>query len=139
VFLVGDAFGSGVACQVAGARPDEVNGLLLVEPFDNFINVVWSHFPVFPMHHLMEWFMYDQYDSDSALKGYDGPVAVVIAGKEQVVPPELGEALFDGYHGTKRIWVLDDDDHDALVTGTLAGWWQEAFGFLKKYAVVTKG
>ena len=47
----------------------------------------------------------DRYDNRSALKNYRGPVAVLLAGRDEVIPARFGRELFDSYSGSKRLWI----------------------------------
>jgi pimeloyl-ACP methyl ester carboxylesterase len=122
-----------VAAQTAAMRPDAVSGLLLITPFDSLRSIARSHFPAFPL-----WpFIRDRYDSIGALRSYDGPVVVLVAGKDEVVPPRLGRNLYESYHGPKKL-LEQEAGHNTLDLSPLSGWWQEAFQFLKEQSVVTR-
>lgn len=133
VFILGESLGSAVAAQTAAMRPDAVSGLLLITPFDSLRSIARSHFPAFPL-----WpFIRDRYDSIGALRSYDGPVVVLVAGKDEVVPPRLGRNLYESYHGPKKL-LEQEAGHNTLDLSPLSGWWQEAFQFLKEQSVVTR-
>lgn len=82
IAVVGRSLGSGVAAHVAGARP--VHRLVLVTPFDSLVGVARMHYPWLPVDLLMT----DRYDSARHLAAYRGPVLVVSAGRDLVVPPD---------------------------------------------------
>ena len=82
IAVVGRSLGSGVAAPVAGARP--VHRLVLVTPFDSLVGVARMHYPWLPVGLLMT----DRYDSAQHLAAYRGPVLVVAAGRDLVVPPD---------------------------------------------------
>jgi len=101
VYLVGESLGTGVAAHLAAAHPQQVAGMLLIAPFNNFTAVARRHMALFPVR----WLLRDRFPSDTWLKNYGGPVAVLLAGRDEVVPHELGRKLYDGYAGPKRLWT----------------------------------
>jgi hypothetical protein len=86
VVVVGESLGSGVAAATARSNPDRVAGLLLLTPFDSLVNVAQHHYPVLPVR----WLLRDRYPSEEWLRSYRGPVAVIVAGRDTVVPPHFG-------------------------------------------------
>jgi len=126
VFVVGESLGSGVAAWLAGANPDRVAGLLLITPFDSALAVARAHYPFLPVGLLM----LDRYESVKHLENYRGPVAVLIAGRDEVIPARHGHALYDAYAGPKRRWVQEDRSHNNVNFEPGAAWWGEVMDFL---------
>ena len=58
-----------------------------------------------------------------------GAVAIQ-AEQDEVVPAELGQALFDRYAGPKRLWIQRARVHNNLDYHPLAPWWGEVREFL---------
>ena len=108
VYLIGESLGTGVAAFLAGAHPAAVAGVFLVAPYDNLVNVAQEHLPLFPV----KWMLKERYPSEHYLKSYHGPVGVLLAGKDKVVPSRLGRRLFDGYHDRKKLWEYPSATHD---------------------------
>lgn len=126
VFLVGESLGTGVACSLAAARPDRVAGLLLLTPFTSLRDVARAHYPWLPVN----LFMRDRYDNTAALRAYRGPVVVVVAGQDTVVPPDLGLKLYESYTGPKRLRTDAGLTHNDLDISARAPWWRESWQFL---------
>lgn len=126
VILLGESIGSGVAAATASAHPARVAGLLLLTPFDSLANVAQHHFPLVPVR----WIMRDQYPSAEWLKHYRGPVAVILASADTMVPAEFGRRLHDSYDGPKKLIVAWNADHNDLIGGLSSSSWQEALGFI---------
>lgn len=126
VFLVGESLGTGAACAVAAARPDDVAGLLLITPFTSLRDVARAHYPWLPIN----LFMRDRYDNTAALRSYRGPVVVVVAPRDTVVPPELGRRLFESYAGPKRLRTDAGDTHNEILLSAQLAWWKESWQFL---------
>jgi pimeloyl-ACP methyl ester carboxylesterase len=112
VHLLGESLGTGVAAYLAGAHPEAVGGLLLFTPYNNFASVAQRHMPLFPVR-LILW---DRFPSDEFLKNYHGPVAVMLAGNDEVVPDKFGRRLFDGYSGPKKLWEAPNAGHTEVQT-----------------------
>jgi pimeloyl-ACP methyl ester carboxylesterase len=108
VFVVGESLGTGVATYLAGKYRERVRGVFLVAPYNNMSAVAQSHLPLFPVKMMLR----DTYPSSLWLAHYHGPVAVLLAGRDEVVPTELGRALFDGYQGPKKLWIEPEAGHN---------------------------
>ena len=126
VHVAGESLGSGAACFLAGTHPEAVHGVLLITPFTALTDVAASHYPFLPVR----WLMADRFDNVSSLRGFRGPVAVLLAGSDEVVPVGLGQRLFDGYPGPKRLWVQDGAGHNEIDLHPSAEWWRESTNFL---------
>ncbi len=87
IAVIGRSLGSGVAVQLAAQR--EVDRLVLVTPFDSLAAVAATHYPWLPVRLLMR----DRYESAAALPGYAGPVLVLRAGADTVVPAVHADRL----------------------------------------------
>ena len=132
VFILGESLGAGVAAQVAGRRPQQVAGVLLLTPFYNLMTVAQYHYPIFPLQLILR----GNYRSDIALQNYSGPVAVVLAEQDEVIPPLFGEKLYEEYKGPKKLWKLPGG-HNTIDTDPTASWWQDVFDFLTSHALIT--
>lgn len=126
VVLVGESIGSGVAAGIAHRHPDEVAGLILLTPFNNLADVATHHYPVFPVRLIL----LDRFPSDEWLRDYHGPVAVVLAGRDEIIPTRFGRELYDGYTGPKRLWIQPEATHNTMEYIPGAPWWREVVEFL---------
>jgi uncharacterized protein len=127
LYLVGESLGGGVACAVAAQHPEHIHGLLLVTPFSSLQAVAQEHYPAW----LVGLLLRERYDNVTALSRYRGPVAVLLAGRDEVVPATLGRALYDSYGGPKRLWVQEASTHNTLSFDPRARWWREVVDFLQ--------
>ena len=126
LFLVGESLGSGAACALAGALPDRVAGVLLVMPYSALTDVAAHHYGFIPVR----WILRTRFDNVAALRGYGGPVAVLVAGEDEVVTSEGGLRLHETYAGPKRLLVIEGIGHNELDYRPGATWWRELTGFL---------
>jgi hypothetical protein len=111
VYLVGESLGTGVACWLAGKYPDKIAGVVLLAPFNNLADVGQAHMPFLPVHLILA----DRFPSEKYLRNYSGPVAVLLGGKDPVVPEKFGRRLYDGYGGPKRLWEFPQGDHGTVM------------------------
>ena len=130
IFLAGESLGSGVAAWLAGENPTKVAGLFLMTAFNRLADVAQHHYPIMPVNLLLR----DRFESARALEGYRGPVAILLAGNDNVVPPQFGKKLYETYQGPKQLWVQDNSNHNTLDYGINEPWWQEVKDFLLRNA-----
>lgn len=127
LYLMGESLGTGVACYLAGNHPDSVQGVLLIAPYNNLTDVAHYQLPILPVR----WFLLDRYPSETFLKNYAGPVAVLLAGQDNIIPSRFGRKLYDGYQGPKRLWEVPQAGHNDLMEQP-ASWWKELCDFWKQ-------
>jgi len=119
LYLVGESIGTGVASLAAAKRPDKIDGLLLITPFDSIANAAAIHYPMIPVHLILS----DRFESAKALKGLDIPLYAVIAENDDVIPAKLGEQLYQGYNGPKaKLVVLNAGHNDVTLRVPDAEW-----------------
>ncbi|MEE4242433.1 MAG: alpha/beta hydrolase [Desulfopila sp.] len=128
LFLVGESLGTGVAAFLANRFGAQIDGLLLVTPFTKLADVGRKHYPIFPVALLLR----ERYDNLQSLAGYNGPVAFLIAGSDEIIPPSLGRALYEAYSGPKRIWVQEGRGHNTLNFAPDSTWWREVIEFWQR-------
>ena len=87
VLAVGFSIGSGVAARLAETR--NLDGLILVTPFDSLKAVAQSMFPWLPIGPLFD----HEIDAASAIEKLKVPVAIVAAERDEIVPTERTEGL----------------------------------------------
>jgi uncharacterized protein len=123
--LVGESIGTGVASATAAKFPDRTTGLLLLTPFDSLASVAQHHYPLLPVR----WILRDQYPSSEWLRQFHGPVSIMVAANDTIVPAIFGEKLHDDYTGPKQIIRVDRADHNDLLHHADPLTWQNALRF----------
>ncbi len=126
IHVLGESLGSGVAGGLAAAFPDVVRGLVLITPFTRLPDVGAHHYPWLPVRLILR----DRYDNVAALQRYRSPVAIVVAGHDDIVPAELGRRLHKAYAGPKRLWEQPGAGHNSLDYRPEAAWWTEVSDFI---------
>lgn len=125
LLVLGESLGSAVAALATAEDAGAVDGVALVTPLAGVPAVARRHYPGVPAVLLR-----DTWRSDLALARYRGPVAFVVAGRDEVVFADLGVALHDAYPGPKRMWVDPDATHNAVDWRPALGRWRELVEFL---------
>ena len=126
IAVVGRSLGSGVASYVASRRL--VARLVLVTPFDSMSGLAASHYPWLPVR----WLIRDRYDSARHLAGYRGPVLVIRAGRDTVVPPASTQRLVKALPPMTPVVVLAGAEHNTL--DAYPGYREALVGFLQLHA-----
>ena len=98
IVLFGRSLGSGVAVQVAAARP--VAGLILVAPYDSLASVGQHHYPFLPVR----WMLKHRFDSLQAAPAVQAPALFLAAERDEVIPLVHSKRLFEAWNAPKR-WV----------------------------------
>ena len=84
---VGFSIGSAVAASLARRR--ELDGLILVTPFDSLKAVAQGYYPWLPVGTLFRHEM----NAAGSLEGSDVPVAVIAGERDTLIPPQRTDAL----------------------------------------------
>lgn len=109
MIVVGRSLGSGVAVQLASARP--VARLVLVTPFDSLVAVAAEQFPYLPV----SWLMRDRFESADRTASISCPVLVLIAGSDEIISRARSDALVAAFRpGQVVVRVLDRAGHNGL-------------------------
>ena len=130
IFLTGESLGTGVASWLAGEHPAYISGIFLMTAFNRLADVARHHYPVMPVNLLLR----DRFESSLALERFHGPVAILLAGNDNVVPTRFGKKLYEAYQGPKQLWVQNNRNHNTLDYGLHEPWWQEVKDFLLQNA-----
>lgn len=80
VSVIGRSLGSGVATYLASKR--QLDGMVLVTPYDSILNVAQQRYPIFPLSMLLK----DKYESSDRAPELSLPTLVLIAPNDTVVP-----------------------------------------------------
>ena len=124
VYVVSESLGTGVAAHLAQKYPARVAGLVMFVPYDRLAAVAQSQYPYVPAYFLL----WDRYDPADWLKDYRGPVKIVVAGADEVIPPERGKKLYENYPGPKSLEIIVGAGHGGTF-GRSAQWWRELLAF----------
>jgi pimeloyl-ACP methyl ester carboxylesterase len=124
IYLFGRSLGSGVAVQLAAARP--VSGLVLVAPFDSLVALGSHHYPFLPVR----WLLRHRFESASLAAGIAAPLLCMVAERDEIIPLAHSKRLFDAWRGPKRWFELKGAAHNGA--DAAPGFWEAIDGFLGK-------
>jgi pimeloyl-ACP methyl ester carboxylesterase len=108
IFLIGRSLGTGVACYVAAQK--EVQGVILVSPYDSIENVARSSFPWLPVSLLLK----HRFPSILFLDRIFCPFLIIYGGRDGVVPPERTQNLIDHIATEKEVVFIERADHGTI-------------------------
>lgn len=100
IFLMGRSLGTGIAIQVAAARP--AAGLILVTPYENIAAIARFQYPWLPLERLLRH-TFHAIDFAPQIKI---PALVVLAESDEVIPVESGRRLGEALGGPTQIVTL---------------------------------
>ena len=108
IFLVGRSLGSGVACYTAAMR--EVQGIILITPYDSIVNVARQAYPWLPVSLLLK----HRFVSTDYLDKILCPIQIIYGGQDRVVSPERTENLIRHIVREKEIEFIERADHGTI-------------------------
>lgn len=109
ISVVGRSLGSGIAVQVAAAKP--VDRLVLVTPYNSLLELAAEHFKLFPTRLLLQ----DRYESWRHVGQLRVPTTIIIAGHDRIIPNESSRRLADAFPpGVVKMVVIGGADHNNL-------------------------
>lgn len=107
IVAFGRSLGSGVAVALAARRP--LRAVILVSPYDSLAAVAKRYYWYLPV----DWLLKHRFDSIALAPKLKQPLLCLIAERDEVIPPEHGERLYDAWGGTKRKLVLQEAGHNS--------------------------
>jgi len=123
-FLVlGRSLGSYVAVTLAAARP--LAAVILATPFDSIAAVGEKRYPFLPIGMLVG----GRYDSLAIAPSIHTRALFVLAGDDDVTPPEHGQALANAWGGPKSLYTLADTGHRGVEWRE--DYWRQVSRFLR--------
>jgi alpha-beta hydrolase superfamily lysophospholipase len=126
VYLLGESLGCGVVCGVVAKSNSAVDGVALITPWDSLSNLARSKYWFLPVR----WMLKDAYDNVANLSNYRGPVAVVMAGQDKIIPNRFTHRLYETLQEPKRLWIFPKAGHNSWPSKSDESWWGEMMNFL---------
>lgn len=122
IFLIGRSLGSGVACYAAAKR--EIDGAVLVTPYDSIVNIARSSYPWLPVGLLLK----HRFDSLQVIAQITCPLLIIYGGQDQVVPAARTENLINHIGGSKEVVFIKRADHGTI--DMFAEYWTALVAFI---------
>jgi pimeloyl-ACP methyl ester carboxylesterase len=124
IYLFGRSLGSGVAVQLAAARP--AAGAILVAPYDSMVALGRHHYPFLPVG----WLLKHRFDSAAPARGIAVPLLCLVAQRDEVIPAVHSRRLYGAWRGPKRWVELPGTGHNSI--DDAPQFWREIRDFLDK-------
>jgi hypothetical protein len=128
-YIFGHSLGGAIAVQLAAEAP-EAKGLIVEGTFtsirDMFQSMKWGWLPLGPL-------ITQRFDSLGRIERVKAPVLVVHGTRDALVPPGLGQALFERATSAKRLLLVEGGSHyntNALGASQYRGALHELFGLV---------
>jgi alpha-beta hydrolase superfamily lysophospholipase len=129
VVVLGESLGAAVAAAVAGDPTLAVRGAVLFTPWNDLAGVARVHYPYLPVRLLLR----DRFDSAVALKDYRGPVLVVTAADDEIVPAAQGTKLHAGLVTPhKKLQTIAGARHNDWIDRITPENWREWMDFTNR-------
>lgn len=123
VFLFARSLGTGVAVQLAAARP--VAGVIAVAPYDSLVAVGQHHYPFLPVGLLLK----HRFDSVALAPQVKAPLLCLVAERDEVVPAVHSRRLYEAWGGDKRWVALRGAGHNS--TDSAPQFWDHIRDFVR--------
>ena len=124
LYLWGESLGCGIVAAVAAESP--AVGVVMLTPWDSLAAVAKSYYWYLPVR----WLLRDRYDNLANLSKFKGPVAVLVAEKDQTIPRRFGLHLYEQLPEPKKLWLFPGVGHSDWPSAPDEKWWGEVMAFL---------
>jgi uncharacterized protein len=108
ISVMGRSLGSGIANYVAAKR--EVQKTVLVTPYDSIVNVAAAHYPAMPISLLIT----ERFESDQFARENKASALLVVAGRDEVIPPEHALQLAAAFKEKPRVEMFGNATHNSI-------------------------
>lgn len=126
VVLYGRSLGTPIAAELALRRP--AAGLILETPLASVAAMARTVIPVLPIERLFR----TRFDTLARAPRLQLPTLVLIAERDDVIPPAQGRQIFEALPGPKEMWAIPGARHNDthLVGG--AAYFEQLTGFARR-------
>ena len=130
LYLLGESLGCGVAAAVAKHAKVEIDGIILITPWDTLASVARSMFPYFPVR----LFLKDKYDNIGNLEFFKNGIAVIGAERDEIVPVEHANRLYLALPSkAKKKWILKGVGHNDWAMFADRSFFEEIMDFVRNH------
>jgi alpha-beta hydrolase superfamily lysophospholipase len=127
LILWGESLGCGIVASVVKNLDSKPSAVVLLTPWDSLPNLAQKLYRFLPVRLLIK----DKYDNLRNLRDYKGPVAILMAEQDEIIPNRLSQNLYESLTTTKKLWVFPDAGHNSWPTDPDEKWWAEVMAFLE--------
>ncbi|MBN1763861.1 MAG: alpha/beta hydrolase [Sedimentisphaerales bacterium] len=127
IYLWGESLGSAIAAAAAADNHPAVKGVVMLTPWERLPDLAQRKFWFLPV----KWLVKDTYDNIDNLNKFTGPVAVIMAGRDELIPNHHTRRLYEALHNPKKLWTFPDAGHNTWPTAPHLPWWEEVMNFVR--------
>ena len=117
IVIYGESLGTGVATHLSQNR--NFAGIILETPFTSMIDAAKKFYPYIPVGLLLK----DKFENKNKIKNVKSPILIMHGEKDQIVPFEMGQKMFEIANEPKYSYFTKYDNHmmeyDENLTKTL--------------------
>jgi len=128
IVLWGESLGCGVVTNVVKHMESDIEGVVLLTPWDSLPNLAQKLYRFLPVRLLIK----DKYDNLGNLKGYKGPVVILMADQDEIIPGGLTKHLYESLAGAKKLLIFPNAGHNSWPTDPDEPWWTEVMDYLEE-------
>jgi len=126
VYLWGESLGGGIVSAITADQTLKIEGIVLLTPWNSLSATAQAHYWFLPAR----WLVRDRFDNIRNLKQFTGPVAVLMADQDTVIPNRLTLDLYKSITSPKRFWTFEGADHNNWSMDPGLNWWNEVMDFI---------
>jgi fermentation-respiration switch protein FrsA (DUF1100 family) len=123
IVAFGESLGSAVAVGLAAERP--CGGVILETPFLSIRALARRHYPFVPGALIRT-----RFDNGARIGAVAAPKLFLVAGRDEIVPPEQGLRLFELAPPPKTLYVIPEAGHNDTYFAGGEAYWKAVGGFL---------
>ena len=109
IVVWGESLGSGLAIGLAARHA--VGAVILETPYTSIAAIAKQQYPFAPV----DWLLKDRFDSLASIAAIRAPILIAVAGRDRVVPPDMGHALHAAASAPVELWVAPEAGHTDLL------------------------
>ncbi|MBN1222694.1 MAG: alpha/beta fold hydrolase [Candidatus Aminicenantes bacterium] len=128
LYLWGESLGCGIAAHVVKQMGPDLQGVVLLTPWDSLPNLAQSLYRFLPVRLLIK----DRFDNVENLREFSRPTAILMAGQDEIIPNRLTKRLFESFNGRKKMWTFPLAGHNSWPAAPDESWWAEVMDFVSR-------
>ena len=105
IILYGESLGTAIAVHIAQYK--NFAGIILEAPFTSMVDLGQKYYPFFPVKILLK----DKYESKKKIKNLKAPILIMHGKRDNIVPFNMGEKIYELSNEPKFKYFTDIDDH----------------------------
>ena len=105
IIVYGESLGTAVAIDLA--KDHKFAGVILESPFTSMLKLSRKYYAWLPTGLLLK----DKYETDKKINKVFSPILILHGRKDNIVPFEMGETLFNQANNPKFSYFINNDDH----------------------------